>query len=321
MVIFGPAACGKSQLLHVLLGQQLSQGSRVQISRDTASNPAFDGIEIVLSDAAILQDIDLVDGGWPGDGNTDIKSMLAIADIALWCTQEFTQQEAEVWTSAPEHLKDHSFLVLTKADVLAQEQTLQSRIAAMSAVANQEFHGLFPTTTRVAMSELERTGSITDKSLAASGVKALATAVSKLAAEGRQADLDAALLFLNRQGIDLAEQPVSHPAPAAETPDTYGQALNLLRCKMAALDLPETDDTDAAVQSVLTHCEMVSEELVELISGAASNEADFTLWCEDVYSAADKITLIGLEDTMGAAADAVGILAQITRELETRMVH
>lgn len=332
VVLLGPESVGKSQLRQVLLQEISTQHASTQFSLDAATAPAFAGVQVIQSNAALLRDIDLVDLSGFDVGGTAKTSAFASADVVLWCTQDFDAQEAEVWAAAPDHLKDHSFLVLTKADTLSEDNLLQTQMRRLAEVAADEFHSFLPTSTAAAIKDLVHTGQVPDVGLAASGIKALSAALTKLAADGRQADLDAALLFLTRNGMEVLTAPIPSKQTAA-TPDTtppksgaeqtgpYSKALGLLRLRMAALDLPKDTKADPPVQIVLTHCAAVSEELVDLASADLSTDPAYAAWCDDIFTAADKITLMSMEETLAAAADAVGILAQISRDLEAQLVQ
>lgn len=324
VAVIGPAEAGKTDLLQVFLGKSDIEDTDCHYSSNSNARPLLPRIKVAPGPARILDTLDLIHlSGFPHDQGA-VHQALNLADMVLWCTQSFSNAEAKLWSDAPDHLKDHSFLVLTKADELARQGVLQERIAQLSAVAQEEFHSLFPTTTSAAKAELATSGTLSETTYAASGAQALAEAVSKLASDGRRADLDSALLFITRHGLQAmqaspSQEMVNEPSPCHATYDT---ALQILRTQMLKVTLSENDPFDADIEKLLQQCSAVSDDLVELAtdSGLDMNNDNQT-WCDDLLAAADKIMLMSMENTLTAAADAVGILAQLSLEMESRKFH
>ena len=335
VVIIGPAGVGKSQLRNVLLGEEVRNVSPTadatwfSLGDGSASAETEHGLDVarVHLRTPFLQLTTLLDVTAPRDPETFSDRAtwaLSQADIAIWCTQSFTKDEAAVWMQASDHLKDHSFLVLTKADALASTGSLQNQIANLQAVAAEEFHSFFPTSTFHAHKALQADGEITDKQLAASGAKALRHALHSLAVSGHRADLDSAQLFLQRTVGDPeanASAAVQMPTPQA-TPltRTYEQALSLLRGRMADL-VPESDTALPPIEDVLGGCGTLAEDLAELAAEQTHSDPDFDNWRNDLYEASDKVVLMSLENDPRSAADAATVILQLKRDLEARVAH
>ncbi|MEM1351197.1 MAG: GTPase domain-containing protein, partial [Pseudomonadota bacterium] len=79
--------------------------------------------------------------------STETINALETADIVIWCTQSFTSEEANTWARAADELKDHSILVLTQAERLAETGELSGRLSELQNVVAEEFHSLLPVTT------------------------------------------------------------------------------------------------------------------------------------------------------------------------------
>ncbi|WP_300013968.1 hypothetical protein [uncultured Roseobacter sp.] len=327
VVILGPKGIGKSQLRDVLLGETApampssafalsightdARAEQIQdpnVHTETLHNPFLELATVM--DVAASEGTEMF--------SERIRWALSQADIAVWCTQCFSEEEAALWAQASEHLKDHSFLVLTKADALASVGTLQSQIANLQAVAAEEFHSFFPTSTFHAHKALRAGDEISETQLAASGVKALRQTLSDLAASGQRADVDRALLFLQRN--ETQDAAVSVPAPGKKkvTPQThtYEKALALLRGRVADL-------TTAAPQpdAVLENCSTLVEDLAELAAAQTQSDASFDAWRNDLYEASDKVVLMSLENDLRSAADATTIILQLKRDLDIRLAH
>ncbi|WP_299503092.1 GTPase domain-containing protein [uncultured Roseobacter sp.] len=326
VVVLGPKGVGKSQLCSVLLHQVLQpnvQAGAVTYKSGEFRDTAADAQNISM-DHPLLQVITLTDTA-PAAGAIDAAQLDAMkqADVVLWCTQEFSELEAEIWAQASDHLKDHSFLVLTKADQLAERGTLPERIAALQTVAGEEFHSFFPTSTFHAHQALCKNGEIPEQLLAASGVKALMQTLSNLATSGQRADLDNAWLFLQRNGIEAAQidnaagQGDRAPAEVA----TYEKALALLRARTPELTATSADPDELRPEAILACCGTLAEDLAEIAADETHSAPDFDAWRNDLYEASDKVVLMSLENDLRSAADAATIILQLTRDLEARLVH
>lgn len=323
VVLVGPSDVGKSHLRDVLLGEEVPGGppgiAALSVGHDAAhpDSGEFDVHAVTLRNPFLDRThvIDLAASEETGLPAERISWALSRADIALWCTQCFSQEEAALWAQASDHLKDHSFLVLTKADALAGAGTLHARVAALQAVAAEEFHSFFPTSTFHAHKALRAGQEVSEAQLAASGVLALRQSVSGLVVSGQRADLDSALLFLQRHE---PRDPVL-PAPARGKSKTsaqmqpYEKALNLLRSRTCDLAT-----ATAEADTVLETCGTLAEDMVELAAEQTQSDASFDAWRNDLYEASDKVMLMGLENDLRSAADAATVILQLKRDLEAR---
>lgn len=146
------------------------------------------------------------------DRRAALEQALEGADILLWCTQHFDDQEQALWRLVPEARRDHAFLVLTKADALYRDGLLSDRFAALQETAAEEFLGLFPVATLQALGALGSGGAPDMALLTSSGGAALITAIGGHVARGRRADVDNALMFLRRYAGLAAEAVPTRPA-------------------------------------------------------------------------------------------------------------
>lgn len=320
IALLGPGGVGKSDLCTAILGagDTAHESFETRAMRQQAANPepATPGDNNTPHEVAqgpfghaVVLDVSLP------EATKEIDS----ADIVIWCTQSFSSEEAQLWTRASDALKDRSFLVLTKADLLAGAGVLQDRIAALQDTAAEEFHSFFPTTTQQ-ISQLRRQGiRITDQHLASSGLKALIDAVAGIVASGHRADLDGALLFLERQGLTLNE-PVVVPARAVQETETPQTSFQLAHDKLMAgaveLAASHLDDAEGDMSDILHLCGTICEELADVMRNMPQTDPEGDVWTPIFEDACDKVLLMATENDRRSAADAVTILLQLRRDLE-----
>ncbi len=228
-VVLGLPGSGKSQLLNFLAGRAVipdracfpifelswAESPRTVFTGQDGTAETFDGIVLekgpgpvvafvkVEANLPMLRRFSLLEVGLSGsvkEQSAAVDWAIGRADIVLWCSQEFSPQEQNLWARVPDALKDHGFLVLTKADVLAAGGGLAERIAAVQEVAADEFHSVFPIATIQAIEGAQQDATVGAPALAASGGKALLASVLRQVDQGRSADLDSVLAFLSRHG-------------------------------------------------------------------------------------------------------------------------
>ena len=249
----------------------------------------------------------------------------ARADVVIWCSQEFNHAERWLWSSMPDRLKDHGFLVVTKADQLMRAGGLTARIAELEDIVAEEFHSLVPVATLQGLTALCGTGEVDRDALAASGAEALISALLSHVEQGRRADLDAALLFLSRFGKGplqagtaseppLEVRPVEAPPVEAATPECAGPddpvlaaAIDILRGCGQSLERQVEEDVEP--ESVFEGCAQAAQTVADMLEPGPEALRD------EALDVADRLVLLGLERTEAAAADAVTLLLQLRRDL------
>ncbi len=316
-----------------------------QISRSDGTVDAHDGIATtkLTRDTAdsvriqapidILKSISLFEfnqnGGEDGYFST-VSGAVRHADMVLWCSQQFSEHEQSLWKIAPEELKDHSFFVLTKADELSASGELSVRIETIQDSVADEFHSLIPLATRQALSAIAAADEIDNGALKASGGQAILATVLQQVEMGRQADQDRAQMFLKRYGVDkvFANPPVVAAAAAAaeivpresrviQIADLSRSALVILGEKAREFGNIETLDAAENVTGVLDICTETANQLADLFIEEISTQDDILAMQGELMETSDVILLLQMEDDPGSAADAVTLLLQIRRELET----
>ncbi len=329
IVLLGPKGVGKSTVCNAILG-----------TWDTAASPGrtrhfyprtTPAEKLALSDDTMAISLDACGLGRaqildPANSEEPdaIREALDWADIVLWCTQGFAEEEATIWSEAPDHLKDHSFMVLTKADVLAERGVLQERIHDLQRVVSEEFHSLFPVAARQLQVGCKSGTPAAPEQYAASGIQALADAVSCSITQGRRADMDSAMLFVERHGL-VRKAPPDPSVPVADAAQSvqmpFKGAYDAIMQR--AFDLAELsfDESTGDMSAVLELCGTISEELVEIMRGTGLGKAQWAEWSDQFEEASDKIMLMTMENDTRSAADAVTILLQLRRDMEYMVAY
>src|SRR6056297_3299975 len=70
-----------------------------------------------------------------------LDDAIARADLMIWCSQDFAEEEQQLWSLVPDHIKDHSILALTMADQQLMRGVLQSNIARLEPSLPTNFSG------------------------------------------------------------------------------------------------------------------------------------------------------------------------------------
>lgn len=240
------------------------------------------------------------------------------ADIVLWCSQSFEEDEQKIWSQMNEELKDNSYLVLANTEDSNRDGILTQTLQRLQNMAGEEFFGLFAISAR---SALHAHSEPNDAIWQASGVGALFQTLSKRVQSGRVADGNSVLFFLNKNGVSsdkpLREEVVVTPRKMDESNDVLSTAhkklINGGQDLYLALRLMGT----SATSDILQHCLDQSNQLAELFmmdTGSNAEEIQDEFW-----AVSDMLTLMRLEGDGTAAADAVAVLLQMKWDLAGRM--
>ena len=244
--VLGLPGSGKSSLINMFLQRPLipegvglpttefSWGEKEAMTLTTADGDVIreDKVDFSLVDdteAALLQVslpnetlkktslMEVVADGDPDEMAAAVEWTEKRTEIALWCSQSFGDIEQLVWQDVPDSLKDHAFLVLTKADILATQNVLASQIASLETIVAEEFHSMFAVASLQALRAVGKNG-IDKERFRASGGASLVREVVQHADRGRRADLDSAEMFLLRYQENRAAPPVSRPVSKTKRP-------------------------------------------------------------------------------------------------------
>ena len=257
-------------------------------------------------------------------------------DMAIWCTQEFDRLENALWVQVPDVLKDHSNLVVTKADELGVNGTLATTLQRLNPVVDEEFQKLYAVATSHYLADINADGTASADVRKMTGAGAILDAVMGDVQRGRQADLDGAEVFLARYGIEDApktvaaieaarpeakvEQTPITPQPIASSNDEdtgldekiVAPALAIVHGRGREISELAKREDDIS-EDVLAGCVETIDQLVELL---AENEISGTSLAEEIEEAYEMVVLMQLETGESSAADAATVVLQLSRELE-----
>lgn len=277
------------------------------------------------------------------------------SDIAIWCTGSFDDRERALWSAVPDHLKDHSFLALTRADRLYMKGELATQIARLQPIVAEEFRCLYPVATLQAAAA--RTGSLVtnDTLWRSSGGMAIVEGIRAQVDQARMADLDHAYMLLERfkvpsaavedaQKADAAATVRGEPAPAIRAPAPASPAA---AGAQAAAPQPETHDAGAVIQQalgvlrgcadeliasgaparcettdrVLERCNATAQDLVRLFSENENASPEHEALREDILEGEQMLMLLRLERGDCAAEDSLTVLLQMKKEMSGRIAR
>lgn len=119
-------------------------------------------------------------------------------DIALWCTQDFSTLEQALWQSLPEPVKDHAIMLVTKADMLDQNGTLDRMISELRYTHAHQFNKIMHVATLDAIAARRADGTVDKPMLQKSGGLTLISTILRQVDRGLQATIDQCDLILHK---------------------------------------------------------------------------------------------------------------------------
>jgi hypothetical protein len=375
VAVLGRAGCGKSQIVNILAGARLIRKTRhapiLEIAYNSVEQTVVSPNDIsarilaghalearaamnashvrIETPAGPLRHFSLLEVTVEGSAEEQQEALnwaAERADILIWCTNAFTAEEQALWSTVPDALKDHGFLVLTKADELLRRGQLETLIAALEDVVAEEFHSLLPVASLQAVNALISGGEKAKAALAASGGHTLIETIRANVAQGRRADIDHALLFLDRFDPSRSdERPGEHEAPvqaaaAGEVPSNVARLHDVI-AKPARAAVPGKEERGILIDACaalraraaelarchgntaaepygmsLQLCLATTEELSDRFSAVSLAHPGLGAIQDDLGEAADMMLLFQLENSVEAAFDAATLLLQLRRDME-----
>lgn len=372
VAVIGAPQSGKSALINMMLGQvvvpQLGDVSVIEIASGPDYRALFETVDGsiirvngMLADATVPAGAIRARQELPGRGLSD-KNFVEIglagsfgqqksivnwvsqwADIILWCTDSFGEDERKLWSVVPEDTKDHSCLVMTKADQQLMRGVLSDQIEQLQDVVAEEFLGLYPIATLQAIAARIDGEDVNDTLWQSSGGKELLDCVLRQVHLGRTADLDQAEMLLMQlpataTTADMAaakpqaskadspgtpEPAVLKDQPEEARPDTadippdqvYADALELLQDCADDLFGQLVKDEAPVPDKILGRCVDATKSLSEILANADPNNQMISSLQSDAEEGTEMMLLLRLEKGEDAAEDAVTLLLQLKKEI------
>jgi len=349
--LLGLPGSGKSTVLNLLLGAiavpvnvpfptlQLTYGDPAHADL----SPAFVEMQMPLP---ALGKISLLEVVTPDDPLAlDRSSQWAAkrSDVAIWCTGNFNEVEQSLWARMPDHLKDHSFLMVTRADVLIAMNELDATMDAIEEVARDEFTQILPIASKQAIAARRPNGTVDKALMRSSGGSALISAVLKQVDMGRQTAVDLADILLHQHADELKplkdapaepvvaaappkpattsapERPKPRVAAPLSDPRVAPEVVATAQKSTAPALQPATRKAyENAVSYILTN----SQEMADLVTDGDDDvpRKIIAKAVEQVQWAADLVQLMQMEKRDSAAIEAVSLLLQLKHELQADLV-
>jgi len=160
-------------------------------------------------------------------------------DVALWCTHTFNIPEQTMWGAMPDIIKDHGFMVVTKADILARNDLLDSTLANVKNVGEHEFNKILPISTISALEARSANGQIDKDALRRAGGLALISAILRQVELGQQATIDQATVLFRQ----LAS--VQALTPSKVIADPFDKPEAAVRTRPVLVEMPKEEPEPA----------------------------------------------------------------------------
>ena len=130
-------------------------------------------------------------------------------DLALWCTDGFNTNEQALWDTMPDAIKDHAFMLLTRADQALARGDLEETLTEVRENHAYQFNKILPIATTNAIAARNSDGTVDKAMMQASGGTALISAILRQVDSRLQATVDQAQVM-----IETYKDAIANPAPA-----------------------------------------------------------------------------------------------------------
>ena len=278
--------------------------------------------------------------GSDADIETLLRDVSETSALVIWCSDTVTDHEQALWRTMPDHIKDHSFLVLTMADRHQMKGTLAQRINELEDFVAQEFYGLYPIAILQALKA--RTGASTEhpQLWALSGGKALSDAIDQQVTLGRAEDLDRAQVLLDAVKSDppTAQTPndqAKHQTadPSAPDPEPHSAQEKKTKTRSADMALKQAmQDLETSAQALaedlkqgapdisdlISKCLATAQGLSETFASVSEHDRVVEGLLQDTQQGESMLLLLQLEDDEDAATDAVSLMVQLKKEIAAK---
>lgn len=271
------------------------------------------------------------------------KQTIKLGQVTVWCSETFGPEEQAIWNTAPDAIKDHSFLALTMADRLLMKNLLIPRIQDLGSIVSEEFLGLYPVATLQAIAARADKDCIQMDLWESSGGKDLLLAIQDQVKRGRNAELDRASMLLAQYAAE--EKGCSQPQNTAKKPDApraNPKRPNMQQAEKAdgtrtELSLSESGVVDRVhdclqrcaeqmqaevagqdkidPQRIIDQCCEAVSDVSQLIEADGVGNEHISGILRDIRDGEEMLLLLQVEHGAKAAEDAVVLMLQLKKEL------
>ncbi|QGX97223.1 hypothetical protein EI983_02595 [Roseovarius faecimaris] len=282
-----------------------------------------------------------------------LNAVVDRADVIVWCSQDFGEEEQALWSSVPDNMKDHSLLVLTMADQQLMRGMLGDIIDRLDPIVAEEFLGLYPVATIQGITAQTCSDRVNEDLWASSGGKQLMELLSRQVRQGRNADYDQARIFMDRLAMRMPhtahttteiqeeKQEITPPSTAtlvalpsstaesdfdtvefecnAEAFEMLTEAVDLLQQHSMRMlrEMDEHEDVDTDL--LLSDCSEAMQSVSELLQSASQGDPLQQAVQDDIQDGEEMLMLFQLERSEDAALDAVTLMLQLRKELSQKL--
>lgn len=292
-----------------------------------------------LPDPAMMQQdyIEIGLYGSPDQKRATLQNAITRADVMIWCSQAFSDEEQELWSLVPDPMKDHSMLALTMADQQMMRGILHDQIARLEPVVAEDFLGLFPVATLQGIAARTSADEVNEALWSSSGGQPLMELVHRQVQQGRKADVDQARIFMERLAkraaradrrdvveaettvtdiaSDRADLPQAEQVSDAAAVDAFAKAAELLQNRAQEMFDQINAEGECNPDQILTGCTEAMTAVTDLLEATGSGDLSVVAVRDDVQESEEMLMLFQLEQGEDAALDAVTLMLQIRKEL------
>lgn len=383
LILLGMPKSGKSAVLNLLVGtdlipdelqnlptMQVEEGTTPQmicalpdgrqvvvpgtdLSALEAINPVFVTVEIDLPALSKISLLEVV-----ASDNLDVQRKAISwackrADVVIWCTEDFTPDEQELWYDVPDRLKDHAFLLWTKTDLLAGQADVNTLLTDLKKMSGDEFLRILPLSAKSALDIRASETGFNLGGFKASGATALISAIKAEIDSSHRAARDHGEHILAKYCSEIDFSGLNDsPAMPSHEPDLTISATDTSNEKAPVEILAESEDQNTTtlsdldkaildkalaaitvyaaglaemlekpeewpVDRVLLACEETVAKVLEILeeeSGSSLAEI-----CATAFEIQVNIMLMQSEDGDSRADSAITLILQIRREIEAKL--
>ena len=342
--ILGKKGMGKSTILNLLIGQHIlppeldipaiklsfAETSQMICTLPDGSKTVLPGGDLMqIADLApvyvelclplpALAKISLLEVVTPDDAAAQHRASQWAAkrsDVILLCTQSFDAGENAIWTQMPDLIKNHAFLVVTKADELRGARLLDAAMAQADVMGRDSFCAVMAVAAKDAVAARRADGTVDKDRMRVSGGTALISAVRKQISFGKQAVVDLADILLAQQAKPL--QDARSPTGARDLQANYEQAVaRIIALGNVLTALPDTAGPNEIIAQIADELQWLC---ANLDGGVADKRPETDQMRAMAFDAADLVQLMQMEKRGNAAQDAVSLLLQVKHELQAQL--